>query len=367
ILAVAEFWLNLGVDGFRLDVVNFYTCDRQLRDNPIRPADKPRPAGASAEDPFFSQLNIHNFCQPETIELLKPIRRVMDKFSGSTTLAEISSAEDTILTSSEYVGGPDRLHMAYNSSLMTDQPLTRDRLHTLIKRVEESFGDGVICWTAGTHDFPRLKSRWSKYHPSDDFSHEAFDHMFAALIIALRGSCCIYQGDELGLTQADIPYEKMKDPFGIQGYPSVLGRDGSRTPMPWAADQLHAGFTSAEEPWLPIPAEHLKRAVDRQEPHQDSLLNKYRRLIEWRKQQPALNWGTIQLTQSEDPVLGFVRECSEQRLLCLFNLSVETAYYDLANHPECKAADETDFQSRRYEDTIELPPYGVYFGNLALE
>jgi alpha-glucosidase len=188
----------------------------------------------------------------------------MDEYDA-TTLAEISSAEDALSTSSDYVRGPDRLHTAYNSSLMTDEPLTAQRVNHLIQRVEALFKDGVICWTAGTHDFPRLKSRWSKYQPSEEFLREAFDSMFAALIISLKGNCCIYQGDELGLTQADIPHEKMQDPFGIQGYPQVLGRDGSRTPMPWRKAAYQAGFTEAAEPWLPIPEEHLPYAVDVQE------------------------------------------------------------------------------------------------------
>jgi alpha-glucosidase len=364
ILDTAQFWLDMGVDGFRLDVVNFFTYDRSLQDNPMRPKDMPRPAGASAKDPFFSQINLYNFCQPETLELLTPIRKLMDRYDA-TTLAEISSAEDTLLISSEYVRGEDRLHTAYNSSLMTDEPLTAQRVTHLIRRVEELFTDGVICWTAGTHDFPRLKSRWSKYQPSEEFLQDAFDHMFAALIISLKGSCCIYQGDELGLTQADIPHEKMKDPFGIQGYPQVLGRDGSRTPMPWLKEAKHAGFTEAQEPWLPIPDDHQAQAVDVQEVDADSLLQKYRRLINWRKQQPALIQGDLQVVDmSDERLVGFTRMCDQQKLLCIFNLSPETVYEDIAQFHPYRPADELDFLDRRYHHTLELPPFGVFFANL---
>ena len=364
ILDTAKFWLDMGVDGFRLDVVNFFTYDRSLQDNPMRPTDMPRPAGASANDPFFAQINLYNFCQPDTLDLLRPIRQLMDSY-GATTLAEISSAEDTLLISSEYVKGKDRLHTAYNSSLMTDEPLTAQRLKTLIQRVEELFSEGVICWTAGTHDFPRLKSRWSKYQPSEAFLQDAFDHMFAALIISLKGSCCIYQGDELGLTQADIPHEKMQDPFGIQGYPHVLGRDGSRTPMPWLKEAAHAGFTQAVEPWLPIPEDHRYQAMDVQDVDPDSLLNKYRRLIQWRKQQPALNEGDLTLVEMDNErLVGFVRACSRQQLLCIFNLSPETVYQTLEDFHGYAPADELDFLDRRYHDTLELPPFGVFFANL---
>ncbi|MGV2829235.1 alpha-glucosidase family protein [Myxosarcina sp. GI1(2024)] len=364
ILEVAKFWLDLGVDGFRLDVVNFFLHDRTLKDNPPRPKGIPLPDGASPKDPFFSQLNLYNFCQPEIFPLLEEIRQLMDSYADTTTLAEISSAEDGILTASEYVRGNNRLHMAYNSSLMSDEPLSYEKMQELIARVEELFADGVICWTGGTHDFPRLKSRWRKFQIDDEFSHEAFDHMFAALILSLRGSCCIYQGDELGLTQAHVPLEKMQDPFGLAGYPSILGRDGSRTPMPWQKEAPNAGFTEAHEPWLPVSEEHLHHAVELQETHHNSLLNKYRRLIEWRKQQPALLWGDLILLDTEEPLLGFIRKSEEQQLLCLFNLSPAPLRYDLSNYPHCVEADEVDFHNRQYDSTVEIPGYGVFFGCL---
>ncbi|MGF1497459.1 MAG: alpha-amylase family glycosyl hydrolase [Elainellaceae cyanobacterium] len=364
VMDVARFWLDMGVDGFRLDVVNFFTHDPQLRDNPLRAPHILRPAGASSSDPFFDNVNLYNLCQPATIELLKQIRALMDEYPGTTTLAEISSAEDTILASSDYVRGGDRLHMAYNSSLMNDEPLSYELLREIIGRVIECFQDGVICWTGGTHDFPRLKSRWRKFLIDDVFSHEAFDHMFAALLLSLKGSCCIYQGDELGLTQAQVPFEKMRDPFGIAGYPRILGRDGSRTPMAWEKAAPNAGFTTAEEPWLPIPEEHYLHAVDQHEVMLNSLLNKYRGLIRWRKQQPAMQWGEMRLLNTPDPILGLERVCDEQHLICLFNLSPVPVHQDLHAFPRCQESTDSGFSIRRYEDTIEIPGYGVFFGEM---
>ena len=185
----------------------------------------------------------------------------------------------------------------------------------------------------------------------------------AALVLALKGSCCIYQGDELGLTEAEIPYAKMQDPFGLAGYPSILGRDGCRTPMVWDAKAHQAGFTSAKEPWLPIPEEHLSSAVNIQERESMSLLNKYRRLFRWRKQQPALLNGDLTLLDTPEPLLGFSRKCAEQHLLCLFNLSPQPIHYELTDYPECVSADESDFINRRYDNTVEIPAYGVFFGH----
>lgn len=363
ILKVARFWLDLGVDGFRLDVVNFFTHDQFLRDNPVRPLDQKRPAGAAPNDPFFDNINLYNFCQPETLNIIEKIRAVMDEYPETMTLAEVSSAEDTILTSSEYVRGNKRLHTAYNSSLMSHEHLSYDRLRNIITQVEEQVGEGIICWTGGTHDFPRLKSRWQPFLIDDEFTHEAFDHLFIALLITLRGSCCIYQGEELGLTQAEIPYEKLQDPFGLANYPDLKGRDGSRTPMPWQKNLPNAGFTEAKEPWLPIPEEHRDRAVDQQETNPNSLLNKYRRLLSWRKQQPALLTGKMELLETPNPILGLKRYCPQQELLALFNLSPKPIHFDLSPFGKCVNANETDFAARQYENTIELSGYGVFFGN----
>jgi alpha-glucosidase len=287
-------------------------------------------------------------------------------YPGTSTLAEISSAEDAMLTSSEYVRGKKRLHMAYNSELMDDKPFSYARLREMIKKTETYFQDGVICWTAGTHDFPRLKSRWQKYHTdaqSDRFIQQSFEHLLAALILALRGSCCIYQGDELGLTEANIPYAKMQDPFGLAGYPSILGRDGCRTPMPWEAKAHQAGFTTAKEPWLPIPTEHFELAVDLQAQEPISLLNKYRRLLSWRKQQAALLQGNLTLLNTPEPLLGFSRRCDEQHLICLFNLSPKPLHHDLSDYPKCVEVERSGFTNRIYDQTVEIPAYGVFFGN----
>jgi alpha-glucosidase len=362
IFNVARFWLDLGVDGFRLDVVNFFTHDRLLRDNPVRPREQKRPAGADPNDPYFDNINQYNFCQPETLNILEEIRSLMDEYPGTTTLAEVSSAEDTIRTSSEYVQGNHRLHMAYNSSLMSHEPLSYDLLRNIITRVQKEAAEGVICWTGGTHDFPRLKSRWRPFLIDDAFTHEAFDHLFIALLISLEGSCCIYQGEELGLTQAELSYEQLQDPFGIAGYPQIKGRDGSRTPMPWQKDALHGGFTNAEKPWLPIPEEHLECAVDRQEENANSLLNKYRRLLQWRQQQPALLGGSMELLDTPEPILGLRRWSKQQELVALFNLSPKPIHFDISQFGNCRNANETDFWVRQYENTIELSSYGVFFG-----
>ncbi len=200
--------------------------------------------------------------------------------------------------------------------------------------------------------------------------------MMAALLLSLPGAFCLYQGDELGLPEAkipkDIPEDKIRDPFGKALYPKVPGRDGSRTPMPWDSRQKHAGFTTAEESWLPIPKNHLSRSVDRQNSDPESLLNTWRRLLHWRRSQPALIAGDFQLLETDPRVLGFVREYAEQRLLCLFDISDESVRYDLTENAECESVFGTECDVLSPDSIAEpsrgnaivLRPYSCFFANL---
>lgn len=359
-LDVGRYWLDMGVDGFRFDVINFLVADQHCRDNPLRLPGMALPDGAFGEVPFFRFVNTYNQSRPESVEMVKRIRALLDSYPNRTSLAEVSCAEDAIADAAAYVDGPDKLHMAYNSSLMSEDPLDRARLTGIIERMQEHFQCGILCWTAGTHDFPRLASRWHGALMDEHFSQEAFDHQLAALQISLKGSCCIYQGDELGLHQAEITHERMQDPFGIRGYPLVLGRDGCRTPMPWTIEGDQAGFTTAPEAWLPLPEEHRRLAVEAQERDPQSLLNKYRRLIHWRRRQPALTDGDLELLPSDDPVLAFCRRAASQTLLFVFNFSGQPVYQSLNRWPACHQADELDFQVRCFERTVEIPGYGVF-------
>ena len=151
-----------------------------------------------------------------------------------------------------------------------------------------------------------------------------------ALLLSLRGTPCIYQGEELGLTEAEIPFEKLVDPYGIAFWPTFKGRDGCRTPMPWHNTSPHAGFTqAATEPWLPIPAEHVLQCVEQQENNPQSQLKKTRTLIELRREHPALHSEELRLLESPSDLLVFERGPHTCRVLCIFNLSEKTIDYEL--------------------------------------
>ncbi len=368
ILNRAKFWLDRGVDGFRLDAVNFFLHDAELRDNPPRPEGSPMPDGVDADNPMVQHLFEYNFCRPENLDLLKPIRELIDQYPDVMTLGEVTLCEDSIDLSSQYVKGDDRLHLAYNSALLVDEPISAQLMKETVQRVQQHFDQGGQCWMVGNHDYGRLRSRWSGEDANGQPYPDEFYYMIAALLISLPGALCLYQGDELGLPEAqipkDIPEDKIRDPFGKALYPVVHGRDGSRTPMPWYADAPNAGFTAPDaEPWLPIPRGHLSYAVDRQTQDPHSLLNTWRRLLHWRKQQPALIAGDFQLIDTEEPLFGFIREYAEQRLLCLFNISEQPIEYDLRPFGDFEP-ENVGFNVERVKGQIKLAGYSAFFANL---
>ncbi|MGQ4645969.1 alpha-amylase family glycosyl hydrolase [Lyngbya aestuarii] len=369
ILERAKFWLELGIDGFRIDAPNFFMHDKQLRDNPPRPEDAPRPEGVSPDNPMVRQMFKYNFCRPETLEALRPIRELVDQYPGVVTLGEVTLCDDSIALASEYVAGNQRLHMAYHSGLLIDEPISATLMRRMMERVKTNFVQGGDCWIVGNHDYGRLRSRWTGKDAHGNPYPEKFYHLLAALLPCLPGALCLYQGDELGLTEAivpdDIPVEEIKDPFGKALYPAIPGRDGSRTPMPWCADEPNAGFTTAKKPWLPIPESHYPRSVNLQNQDPKSLLNTWRRLLHWRKKQPALEAGNFEILDTEEPIFAFIREYAEQRLLCIFNLSDQPARYDLSAYAKCEESKGLGFEVKRKDNTLELPGYNAFFGNLA--
>jgi alpha-glucosidase len=172
---------------------------------------------------------------------------------------------------------------------------------------------GVACYAMSNHDKPRVATRWQNGR-----DREPTAKMLLALLLCMRGDICLYQGEELGLPQADVPFERLQDPFGISFWPKFKGRDGCRTPMPWNSER-HGGFSPAE-PWLPVAAEHIEMNVSSQEAHPDSMLHFARTLIALRKTRPELSHGSITLLDAPEGVLAFARRHEGRELVCLFNM-----------------------------------------------
>lgn len=367
VLRCARFWLDRGIDGMRLDAVNFYGHDAQLRDDPERPADARAPDGIDPDNPAAQLCFVNSFCRPETLDYLQPLRELCDRYPGTMLLGEVTLCEDTLAQAAQYVRGDKRLHLAYHSALHFHTPMNAARLHELVSKALDCFGERGLCWIVGNHDYGRTRSYWGG---RDQDLPDTFYQLVAALLVVLPGALCLWQGDELGLPEAripeDIPKSAIIDPFGKLLYPTVKGRDGSRTPMPWRHDAHLCGFTTADSALLPIPDSHWQRAVDLQSANPDSLLNHWRRLLHWRIGQPALQAGDAVAMQFGDCVFGLLRTEPTQSLLCLFNISGEPADVDLSGfallHPVTGLLEVNGFD--REARQARLSPWGVLFAEL---
>ncbi len=322
VLDNVEFWLKRGVDGFRLDAINFCFHDAQLRDNPAKPKELRQSIGFDEKNPYAYQYHYYNNTQDENLAFIESIRALLDKYPGTVALGEISS-EDSLKTMAEYTQGDSRLHMGYSFDLLTEN-FTAAYIKQVVQSLESSVSDGWPCWSISNHDVERVVSRWGGYQSAD------FAKMLFAMISSLRGSVCSYQGEELGLTEADIAYEDIQDPYGVAFWPQFKGRDGCRTPHPWQKEQTNAGFSSAK-PWLPMSAEHVNKSVDVQDKQADSVLNSYRHFTLWRKKQPSLLYGDIVLLQTPEPILAFERHYQGTKILVCFNLSTHEQQLSLTS------------------------------------
>ena len=321
ILSEVEFWLKRGVDGLRLDAIIFCFHDQLLRNNPAKPEEERRGRGFREDNPYAFQRHVYDCDRPENLQFLEALRKLMDRYPGTVTLGEIAS-EDSLKTMAEYTAGTSRLHMAYSFELLVDQ-LSGTYIRETIETLEKNLSEGWPCWSIGNHDVVRVMSRWGGKEPSPQLAKT-----LNAMLMSLRGSICSYQGEELGLVEADIQQHELQDPYGITFWPRFKGRDGCRTPMPWTRQENHAGFSHAK-PWLPIPAAHKECAVSLQENDSGSILNAYRKFMHWRKQQPCLRLGDIEFVAAADDYVVFIRSFGSEKLLCAFNFSASAQVISL--------------------------------------
>ncbi len=320
LLDVARFWLDRGVDGFRLDTVNFYYCDAQLRDNPALPLEERNDNIAPAVNPYNHQEHLYDKNQPENLGFLQDLRSLLNEYDAITTVGEVGDSQRGSEIQATYTGGGNKLHMAYDFALLCQAHPTGTRVAEIMQTAESFGSDSWGCWAYSNHDVERHGSRWNL--------SDAAQRTYAALLMSLRGSVCIYQGEELGLSEADVAFDDLQDPYGIRFWPKFKGRDGCRTPMVWKSDNQNGGFSDGK-PWLPVSAEHLPKSVEAQEDAPGSMLNFYRRLIAFRKGQLPLLKGIFELLHADDTHIRFVREHNGQRILCAFNLSGVEQSFDL--------------------------------------
>jgi alpha-glucosidase len=313
LLDVARFWLARGVDGFRLDALNFSMHDPDLRDNP--------PSGLPQElvtRPFDMQVKQYNQSHPDITAFLERIRQTIDEFPGRFTVAEVGGPEP-LAEMKAFTQGGKRLDSAYNFDFLYAPRLTASLVRASLSQWSGEDGEGWPSWAFSNHDAPRAVTRWTL---DGDMARAA--RLNLLLLLALRGNPIIYQGEELGLPQGHVAFEDLQDPEAIANWPHTLGRDGARTPMPWAAGAPQAGFSNANRTWLKLDPAHTGLAADRQAADPVSTLAYTRQLLRLRSDFPALLSGDSTLLDTPEDVLAFVRSADGAAVLCAFNLG-ETA------------------------------------------
>jgi len=309
LLDTARFWLDRGVDGFRLDAINFAMHDPGLRDNPPAPSN-----GNPRTRPFDFQRKLYNQSHPDIPAFLQRVRLVLDGYEADRfTVAEIGG-DDATREMKLFCGGTDKLNTAYGFDFLYAPELSP----RILRDALECWGEDSPwpSWAFENHDAPRAMSRWLP----QGADAVAFGRIKMLLLACLRGNIFVYNGEELGLPQVDIAFEDLRDPEAIANWPLTLSRDGARTPMPWAADAENLGF-GIGKPWLPLGEAHRALAVDRQADDAASLLNFTRHVIALRNAHPALRHGSMTILEASDALLIFDREADGERLRCVFNLS----------------------------------------------
>lgn len=358
LLEESRFWLERGVDGFRFDACNFYFHDHRLRNNPPARLKDSQLSTVRPGNPYGFQIHKYDKTQPETLPFLKRLRVLLDEY-GAVGVGEVGD-EDSLPTMAEYTADGDKLHMAYGFKLFTTE-FSAGRIREVVGEFETRIkpGSGWGCWSLSNHDCVRVVTRWG-----DGTNDPAFAKTLVAMLSTLRGSFCLYQGEELGLPEAEVPFDRLVDPYGISFWPDYRGRDGCRTPIPWTSENPHGGFSQVE-PWLPMSPDHLGRSIEAQATHADSVLRFNQRFLAWRKKAEALRRGTMHFYRTAEPILAFRREHGDEKILAVFNLSPASAHYTLPSKTimpiEGHGLDTGQLTGRE----LHLPPWGGFFGRMA--
>ena len=212
--------------------------------------------------------------------------------------------------------------MCYAFEMLAGDPLTAVRIKEVFDHVERVAPDGWACWAFSNHDVQRHVSRWNL--------SDAAARMFPILMMCLRGSACIYQGEELGLPEAEVPFEALQDPYGIEFWPEFKGRDGCRTPMVWDKQAENSGFGKGAT-WLPVGQQHTQMAVGSQINDPASMLNHYRAVIAFRHANSTLASGTLEDMATNGDLLTFKRIANGETIFCAFNIGETPSTTTLPN------------------------------------
>ena len=345
VIKIFRYWLDKGVDGFRLDVFNAYYKDADLRDNPRKKR--------LARRPFEAYEHIYDTSQPEMMSVVKEIRAILDEYPERYVVGE------TFLEDSTYARtfvGPDRFHAAFDFNFAAS-PWNAKAFGNAIQYWDALHGDEAWPnYFFNNHDVPRSATRYT--HSEDDSRLK----LLASLLLTLRGTPFIYYGEEIGMRDIKVARKDIQDPVGKRYWPFYKGRDGCRSPMQWNANQ-NAGFSNGE-PWLPVHPNYSVRNVANQQSSAASLLNFYKELIQVRRKHPSLNNGEIRLLESGNKhLLVYLRHVAEETSLVILNFSADIQRFELSeeemNEWDLIFKGNDAITSHMSANAVSLPGYGM--------
>ena len=310
-LNVLRFWLERGVDGFRVDVLWHLIKDEQFRDNPVNPDWR------EGADPYQRLLELHTTDQAEVHAVVTRMRRLVDQYQDRVLIGEIYLPVERLV---QYYGvNLSGVQVPFNFQLLLAKWHARD-IARIISQYEAALPKGGWPnWVLGNHDRPRIVSRVG--------SKQA--RVAAMLLLTLRGTPTLYYGDEIGMHDVEIPPEKVQDPFEKNVPGRGLGRDPQRTPMQWSAAK-NAGFT-AGKPWLPIAEDYAQINVEAERDDPFSILSLYMQLINVRRGEPALEVGELERIDTAGDLLTYIRRDGESAFLVALNFGSEPQVIDISD------------------------------------
>ncbi|WP_067965895.1 alpha-amylase family glycosyl hydrolase [Nocardiopsis trehalosi] len=344
-LDVLRFWLDRGVDGFRIDALHMIAKDPALTDNP--PRDDAAPNGADRQHPDHdTQWHVHDRMHPDLFDHIARMRALLDDYGARTGRSRIAIGEVEAMPWESWVRflgrDLDGVHWSFNFNFL-ETPWEPKALRLSIEAQEEALPEGA--WpnhVLSNHDRPRLAGRHG----------ERSVRVAAVLLLTLRGTPTLYYGDELGLPDVAIPPECWRDP---------LGRDQARAPMPWTSEP-GGGFgpPGGGEPWLPVPPEYRERSVAAQLADPDSVLNLYRRLLALRRRSPALLSGAyVPLEEGGDDCLAYLREAPGQVVAVVVNFGGDAVEVELPRPGRTLlATDRAEVPPGPARSGVVVPAYG---------
>lgn len=276
------------------------------------------------------------------------------------TVGEVGDGARSLKTVAAYTADNDKLNMCYTFDLLGPD-FTASHIRGAVDGFQKAVTDGWVCWAFSNHDVIRHLTRFA-----ENVEEQTRVAKLAICVLAsLRGSICLYQGEELALTEADLAFEDLRDPYGIRFWPAFKGRDGCRTPMVWETGKPHAGFTTAEKPWLPVPYVHAMLAADGQERKPDSVLNHYKAMLAFRRSHSCLRDGAMEFLETNQDVLVFTRHKNGERLLFVFNLTRQPVDFRLP--PELRLIEHLGlpgFEPTFHNDSVKLEPLDAFCGRV---